>query len=128
MIIPILVLCVLCVLCVSNHPHTSAHTNPLDLDRAALILQIVCAHFHCSNADLESRGPAAEHFAWPRYIAARLIKNHTSMSLTVIGALFNRSLPEAFDLLEGPATQCREELDEICFIASRVQPLLPTIE
>jgi Bacterial dnaA protein helix-turn-helix len=104
-----------------NHP---ARTNPVDLDRAALIIQLVCKHFNCSTEDLESHS-RAEQYAWPRYIALRMIKAHTAIRMSVLGALFCRSMPEIFSALNNPLSPRDPRNNEINTIALQVEKHLP---
>lgn len=95
-------------------------SKPEDLDRAALIIQLVCQHFNCSTEDLETEGVRAAMFDWPRYIAIHLIRTNTSLTKSVIAALFNRRLPEIF-AIEAPNAIARhwQRIAELNEIASR---------
>lgn len=87
--------------------------SPADLDRAALIIQLVCRRFDCSPGDLETRGPRAAMFDWARYVAIHVIHTNTPLPLTFIGHLFNRTLPEMFAIIAHPSTAAQRDIKRL---------------
>jgi chromosomal replication initiator protein len=89
----------------------------------AQIKKAVCKHFNVNISDLNSK-KKSDSIAWPRQIAMYLASQMTSLSLTEIGAEFNRDHSTVLYAKE----KVKQEIDENPFFAAILNKIINDIK